>query len=152
MHRFYVDCVERLQSLHDGIEQALEGLPPEALDWDPAADMNSIVVLVVHLTGAERYWIGDVAAGEPSGRDRAAEFMAHGLSAAELRERLAASSAYVRKVLARFTLDDLAKPHTSPRDGRKFSTGWALLHALEHTALHLGHIQITAQSWASRQG
>jgi hypothetical protein len=25
--------------------------------------------------------------------------------------------------------------------------GWALLHALEHTAIHLGHIQITQQLW-----
>ena len=37
--------------------------------------MNSMNVLVVHLIGAERYWIGDVIAGEPSGRDRESEFM-----------------------------------------------------------------------------
>jgi hypothetical protein len=24
---------------------------------------------------------------------------------------------------------------------------WSLLHALEHTALHLGHMQLTRQLW-----
>jgi hypothetical protein len=29
--------------------------------------------------------------------------------------------------------------------------GWALLHALEHAYLHLGHIQLTCQMWRQRQ-
>ena len=28
---------------------------------------------------------------------------------------------------------------------------WAILHAIEHTALHLGHMQITYQLWSSGQ-
>jgi ankyrin repeat protein len=27
---------------------------------------------------------------------------------------------------------------------------WCLAHALEHTALHLGHMQITRQLWEQR--
>jgi hypothetical protein len=29
--------------------------------------------------------------------------------------------------------------------------GWALCHILKHTALHLGHLQITRQLWEQRQ-
>lgn len=31
--------------------------------------------------------------------------------------------------------------------GETVTGRWAVLHALEHTALHLGHLQLTAQLW-----
>lgn len=151
MQQFFADYLDRLQDLHAGIADAIDSLPLAALDWVPGPDMNSLSVLVVHLTGAERYWIGDVAAREPSGRDRPAEFRAQGLEGGALARRLSDSLAYCRGVLESLTLQDLAAPRTSPRDGRTFTVGWALAHALEHTALHLGHIQITRQLWDERQ-
>ncbi len=36
---------------------------------------------------------------------------------------------------------------TDPRDGREYTVAWALFHALEHTALHLGQMQLTRQLW-----
>ncbi len=113
--------------------------------------MNSIGALVVHLTGAERYWIGDVAGRDPSGRDRAAEFRARGLDEAELKRRLDGSLAYARGLLEGLTLQDLDAARVSPRDGREFTVAWCLAHALEHTAIHLGHIQIIRQLWDQQQ-
>ncbi len=60
METFFKDYLERLETLHSEIETAILGLTPDALDWIPGKEMNSIAILVVHLTGAERYWIGDV--------------------------------------------------------------------------------------------
>jgi uncharacterized damage-inducible protein DinB len=151
MENFYRDFLNRLDELHTNIEQSINDLPQEALDWKPGATMNSISVLIVHLTGAERYWIGDVAVGDPSGRDRAAEFRVSGISTQTLQQRLVISSAYAQRVIARLTLEDLEQDCVSPRDGRKFTVAWALLHALEHTAIHLGHIQITRQLWEQQQ-
>jgi hypothetical protein len=150
MEPFFRDYLECLQRLHERIELALEGLPQAALDWTLGPDTNSLCVLVVHLTGAERYWIGDVVAQEPSGRDRQAEFRARGLDAGALRERLGDTLDFCQRVLEGLTTGDLAAPRVSPRDGREFTVGWALAHALEHTALHLGHIQITRQLWEGR--
>ncbi len=144
----YLDCLEKL---HTGFEQALDGLPPEALDWVPGTEMNSITRLAVHTAGAERYWIGDVAGRDPSGRERSAEFRALGLDAAALRSRLAAALEHSRGVLERLSLADLAALRISPRDGQQFTVAWALAHALEHTALHLGHIQMTRQMWEQRR-
>ena len=31
------------------------------------------------------------------------------------------------------------------------SCGWALLHALEHAYLHLGHLQLTCQMWRQKE-
>jgi uncharacterized damage-inducible protein DinB len=153
MQKFFEDYINRLEDLHTQIRQAIAGLSPQALslhsgqalDWIPGEGMNSINVLVVHLCGAERYWIGDVVGGDLSGRERATEFLTHGLDETALNERLDQVLAHSKGVLSRLTLQDLDRVCTSPRDGHTFTVGWALLHALEHTAIHLGHIQVTRQ-------
>jgi uncharacterized damage-inducible protein DinB len=108
--------------------------------------MNSISVLVVHLTGAQRYWIGDVAAQDPTERDRDAEFRVHDLGKDILKKRLADNLEYARQTLQEFTVQDLERT-VSARNGHDCTVAWALLHALEHTTLHLGQIQITRQLW-----
>ncbi|HVO68895.1 MAG TPA: DUF664 domain-containing protein, partial [Aggregatilineaceae bacterium] len=114
-------------------------------------NMNSLAVLATHVAGAERYWIGDVIAGEPSGRDRRAEFRASRLDTDTLKTRLAGSLAYVRGVLERLVLQDLEAIRTSPRDERQITVAWCLAHTLAHTATHMGHIQLTRQMWEQRQ-
>lgn len=139
------DYAERLAFLHRQAEKLIADLPPDALNWPPMPGMNSIAVLVVHLTGAERYWIGDVAAGDPHERDRDAEFEVTDLDAETLIARLRASDEYIASAVNAFSLDDLSAERVSPRDGGSFTVAWALLHALEHTAMHVGHIQMTRQ-------
>ncbi|HVM73078.1 MAG TPA: DUF664 domain-containing protein, partial [Anaerolineales bacterium] len=139
-----------LQELHDDIRAALKDLPQEALDWMPGLEINSLGVLVVHLTGAERYWIGDVIAGAASGRDREAEFRTKGASQRELLERLDANEVFFRTALEPLALPDLEQPRISPRNGCTVTVAWALCHVLKHTALHLGHIQLTRQLWDRR--
>jgi len=147
MEQFFTDYLERLQSLHDDMKKTLKALPQTALDWVPGPGMNSLCVLVVHATGAERYWIGDVACQDPSDRNRGAEFEVRGLDAEKLAERLDQTIVYVRSAAENLKLTNLQEIRISPRDDGKFTTGWALAHALEHTALHLGHAQVTRQFW-----
>ena len=155
MHPFFKDYLERLTDLHQGILNALKGLPSEALDWTPiqetTGEMNSINVLVTHLCGAERYWIGDVACGDYSDRVRAEEFQVSGMDGDALAAKINNATAYAQSALEKLNINDLDKDGTSPQDERKFTVGWALLHALEHTAIHLGHIQITRQMWDEKK-
>jgi uncharacterized damage-inducible protein DinB len=146
MSVFFNDLLSHFRELHADIEKILDGIPPEALDWVPGAEMNSIAVLVVHLTGAERYWIG-VASNEPPERDREAEFRIHGLRSDVLKAHLVSANDYAHLALARFSLPDLEAVRQSPRNAKTFTVGWCLSHALEHTALHTGHIQLTRQLW-----
>jgi uncharacterized damage-inducible protein DinB len=141
------DYLERLQSLHAQVETAVDGLPIEALDWAPGDGMNSLGVLVTHLAGAQRYWIGEVLGSDNAGRDRDAEFLATGQDGETLSARLAGVLAHTRQVLQGLTYQDLQEGHYSTRDGHRFTGAWCLNHALGHTALHLGHIQITRQLW-----
>ena len=151
MERFAQDFLTVLITLHTDIEHAIADLPVEALDWVPGPEMNSIAVLVVHTLGAERWLLGDVLAGEPSNRDRDAEFRTSGLDAAALTERLAQATAYACHALEPLLCTDLDAPRVHPRDGREITVAWTLAHALDHTGQHLGHIQITRQFWALRR-
>lgn len=149
MEQFFVDFLERLQDLHKDFIATFEDLPAEALDWVPGADMNSFCAQVVHTTGSARFWIGDVGLGESSNRDRDAEFRAKGLSVDELKARFAAVEEYARGACERLTFADFGTVRELPR-GRQETVGWALLHALEHTGIHVGHAQITRQLWLAR--
>ena len=145
--------LERLTEQHQLLEATLAGLPAEALDWTPGADMNSLCVQVVHVAGSTRFWVGDVAAGIPSNRDRDAEFTAKGLDEETLKLRLTDTRTFVRSILENLSLDELAEVRPVP--GRRTANGEqqtdtvgrALLHALDHTALHVGHAQMTRQLW-----
>jgi uncharacterized damage-inducible protein DinB len=147
MERFFRDLFDRFQELHNDMERVLQELPQEALDWVPGGDTNSLGVLAVHTAGSQRFWVGDVVAGEPSARDRDAEFHVRGLDAAQLVERLQRSLRFSRGVLEELSLEDLSAVRVSPINQREITVGWALAHALEHTALHLGHMQLTRQMW-----
>lgn len=151
MEQFFEDYLSLIHRLHEEAQKTFIDLPQEALDWVPTPQINSFCVLVTHLTGAERYWIGDVAAEESSGRVRDEEFRATGLDAPTLEKRLSDSFDYVSGILENLTSLSLVQLRTSPRDGRKVTVGWALSHALEHTALHVGHMQILRQWWDQEQ-
>ena len=151
MQAFYADYLKALLEFHDEIRSAIKGLAQEALDWTPGPEFNSISALVVHLTGAERYWIGDVIAGDPAARDREAEFKVRGVSEELLIQRLRENEEYIQKALEALALQELEALRTSPRNGRSMTVGWALCHVLKHTALHLGHLQITRQLWEQRK-
>ena len=152
MQTFFIDYLNLLQERHNEILEALEGLPPAALDWTPGPEMNSISVLVYHLTGSERYWIGDIAAQESSHRDRDAEFRVHDMGPDILRKRLTDNLEYVRQVLDKMSIQDLESVRVLPSGRRELTVAWALLHALEHATLHLGQIQITRQLWEQSKG
>jgi hypothetical protein len=91
-----------------------------------------------------------VALGEPTDRVREEEFRVRGLDLEELKRRILDANAYISQALTRFSHADLETPCKSPRNDKIFSAGWCLLHALEHSALHLGHIQLTRQLWDHR--
>ena len=151
MEPFFADFYVRLSGVHEEIDRTLADLPREALDWSPGPEMNTPAVLVAHIAGAERYLMGDVIAVDPSNREREAEFATAGKDGAELREMLAATLAYSRAVLERLTPADLSELRTSPRSGQSHTVAWTLLHALDHTAEHMAHLQMTRQLWQQQQ-
>jgi len=150
MHAFYEQFLGCLDRLHGEIAQAVDGLPAEALDWSPGPDMNSLGVLMAHVAGSEKHWLGDIIAGETTDRDREAEFRSRGREVSGLKAGLDEMLAYGRSIVARLSPDDLTANRKAYADGRTMAVGECLLHVLRHTALHAGHMQITRQLWEAR--
>ena len=150
MEPFFGDLLRLLEEKHADFAAALDGLPPEAVNWQPGDGMNSLAALAFHTAGAERFWIGDVALRDTLARDRPGEFATTGISAGQAAARLQWSLDYAAGAFERLALADLDAPRVNPRNGGETTAAWALLHALEHTAMHAGHAQMTRQLWEAR--
>jgi uncharacterized damage-inducible protein DinB len=141
---------ERIEDLHNQISGLLEDLPAEALNWRPIQGeenhvTNSLAVLTAHLVGAEHFWIAETLGGWASTRDRDAEFAIRVTSTAELIQRLEKVAVETREVFSNLSEADLND--TRQVQGRTVPVRWCILHVIDHTALHLGHMQITYQLW-----
>jgi len=146
--------LDRIENLRAQISELLAGLPAEALNWRPVEGeddhaTNSLGALATHVAGAEHFWIAEVIGGRAQTREREAEFRAQATDAAALVRLLAEVGAESREVLAAYSDDDLSQ--TRQREGRTITVRWALLHVVDHTALHLGHMQLTYQLWRGGQ-
>jgi uncharacterized damage-inducible protein DinB len=150
MQIFFAEYLNNLQELHDDISNIVRELPAEALDWSPKEGVNPITVLVVHLTGSQRFLFGEVIGGQDVHRDRDAEFRAKGLASDELVKRLRDSIAAITDVLERLTVANLDTKCMFRT--REVTVGWALGHALKHTATHLGHIHMMRDMWYHLKG
>jgi hypothetical protein len=150
MLTFFEALAGRFHELHGDIKRDLDALPASALDWKPGPEMNSVNIIIVHLTGAERFLVGDVVMQETSNRNRDLEFQARGLTKEDLLRRLDDTETYLKNALEKLSLSDLETTRIHPRHGDQVTISWALLHALEHTATHVGHINLTVQMWHQR--
>ena len=135
---------------HDVLEQ-LRSVPEPLLNQPLSLpETNTLFALATHLVGAGEQWVLMWAGGRTIARDRAAEFHATG-TLAELEARYQRWIADVHEML------DTMPDAELEREVQQARTGWfqhlsgpptvhhCLLHAVEHSALHQGHIQLTCQ-------
>jgi uncharacterized damage-inducible protein DinB len=132
-----------LQHLRDSAVFKLEGLDPQQLRWRPSPTANSLGVIVVHLGYAERLWVRAIFAGEPMDMEwRSHMFeLPDGWGYEEIVGFYREETARVDAVLDRATSFDL------PSAGalRPTTLRWAVLHLIEETARHAGHMDITRE-------
>jgi len=142
--------LQRIQDLRGQVRSLIADLPAEALNWHPTEKVedhatNSLAVLAAHVAGAEHFWIAEVIGRRPRTRDRAAEFVIQVTDTSELLGRLDATGTETRQVFSALSNADL--DGTREVEERTVAVRWGLLHVIDHTALHLGHMQITYQLW-----
>jgi uncharacterized damage-inducible protein DinB len=113
-------------------------------------ESNTAFALATHLIGSAEYWVLEVAGGHHVQRDRLAEFHASG-SGAELMERYERWLAAMPTVLNHLPDEQLGQaakvdPRFHPSLANELMTiRDALLHAVEHCAIHQGHLELTRQ-------
>jgi hypothetical protein len=130
----------------------IEGLNDEELNTPvPLPNANSLAALATHTLGAGEYWTLTLVGGQTIPRDRPAEFRAIG-HGPDLIARFEGWTAVLQAMLATLPPEAFGPLPNPPADRRLQAIGDApltgrdcLLHAVEHTATHLGHIQLTRQ-------
>ncbi len=152
MDPIFEEFYELLEGMHEDCKAAIEDLPQDELDWSPGDGMNSLAVLAAHIAGSETFWIGDVVMQQATGRDRPAEFATLGLDGQELSDLLDRSLSRIAQAFEGLSVEQLDEARAAPYRDDEFTVVWAIGHILEHTALHLGHMQVTRQFLELAQG
>ena len=134
--------VEHLDETWSLVLESLHGIDDALFQWSAGPEYNSTAILLRHLAGSERWWIGECIGGVPAHRNRDAEFVHDTPSRAGVLASVEAARALTHRVLANASVQDLQEPTTliSKRDGARRSKMWALLHYYEHLGYHRGQI------------
>ena len=77
----------KIRNTVDELVACLEGLDSDSLDWSPLDDANSLYVLATHTMSNLRHNLVNVLCGLPVTRERDADFIVRGGSAAEIEAR-----------------------------------------------------------------
>jgi len=112
-----------------------------------AEGTNSVAALIVHCCGVCEFWLGHVALGRDSDRDRASEFSA----TASVAELHALVDTTVRQVEHDLQALEAAppSPHAGPREHLEDddrSDASLVLHVIEELFQHLGHAELAADA------
>ena len=140
--------------LRHPLEQLLvvaDGLGDDGVNERPLGPgTNSVAALVVHCCGMLEFWVGHVALGRPTGRDRDAEFTAtatldelHAL----VDETVARLEGDVAAIDAGDALANEAREFLLAGDG---SDADLLVYVVHELYQHLGHAEVTADALSSR--
>jgi Protein of unknown function (DUF664) len=131
-----------LQRQRDLVAWKVAGVSDEVLRSVATPTGLTIPGIVRHLENVERSWFRDEFAGQPGltydwgDEDPDGEFhVPAGVSVAALLADYAAEAALCDEVIAAASLDDLGV-------NRPMSLRWMLIHLIEETARHLGHIDL----------
>jgi uncharacterized damage-inducible protein DinB len=129
----------------DGLLRVVDRLGDDLVNVRPVgAGTTSVAALVVHCCGVAEYWLGHVALGDLSERDRDAEF-ATVASVATLRERIAAARIVVADCLDRLEGGGRTDPTGRPPVwGGDASDAAIVMHVVEELFQHLGHAELSA--------
>ncbi len=134
------EVIEQLRSVPEPLLNQPLGLP----------ETNTLFALATHLVGAGEFWVLAHVGGRALARDRAAEFHAAG-TLAELVARCERWIADAHEVLDNFPDTEMERVVPTATTSwfrqlnRPATVRDCLLHAVEHSALHQGHIQLTCQ-------
>jgi len=149
----------QLRALVHDLFATLDGIPEDDFNtWKPAAaregghEMNTFAAITIHALSAAEFMTLHAVGGAPSNRNREAEFEATG-NRNELQVAYSRWLDALHLMLSTFTDADLGNETYSERYVER---GWkaaeVLLHALDHTALHVGHLQVQRQLWETEHG
>ena len=128
-----------LDHLRTSILRKLEDLDEEQARWRPAGALISVLGVVNHLTHVEWRWLDGKMLGAQTSRSEAEFHPGPELTVTEAVARYRARAEATADVVR-------GLPITEPcRDGSGRDLRWVLLHMVEETARHAGHVDATRE-------
>jgi uncharacterized damage-inducible protein DinB len=134
-----------LQRQRELVQWKCAGLDDDAARAQATPSGLTIHGIVRHLAGVERGWFREHFADQPEERVRDEEFEPQQASLAELLAAYREESARCDEVIAAHSLDDVSAR-------RDHSLRWILLHLIEETGRHLGHLDLLCELADGRTG
>ena len=115
------------------------------------SETNAVAALVVHCCAVTEFWIGHVALGRPTSRDRESEFSTSA-TVAELHAMVESTLAQVAEDLAAIDAGRVQADRTGRQflEGGDESDGAIVVHVMEELYQHLGHMELAADALTVR--
>jgi hypothetical protein len=143
--RFLTHAFDQLLAVAGRVPEPLVNTRPHG------AGTNSVASLIVHCCGVTEYWLGHVALGEPTNRDREAEFSTTA-TLADLHDLVNTTIARAAPLLDRLDTQGGDGAGRPPLYGGDTSDAAIVLHVLEECYQHLGHAELAADALTARDG
>ena len=132
----------KISNTVDEIVACLEGVGSDDLDWSPLDDANSLYVLATHTMGNVRHNLLNGLCGLAISRDRDAEFVVTGGSAADIVAHWNELKSQISDSVEGLPRGELDRERDHPRYGT-ISGHELLVLVSTHAAEHYGQAQLT---------
>ena len=120
-----------------------DGLSDEQLNWRPKGkDANTLGNLISHILGLGLFAVTERIGGQPTARNRNAEFTAP-VTWEMLNQRRADSETRVRDTLTKLTSADMERVVTTPAGGGQTTVLKLLVFTVSHLSQHMGQVIVT---------
>ncbi len=136
----------QVQKFHKALEeirtntfQRIAELNDTQINWAPKDGYNSIGVIIKHMLGAEKFWVGEKVGGIPAHRNRDDEFRGP-ISKAELQKRKEEVSTLTAQSLEKLTDQDLGKKFATAREEKPLEE--YLMWITGHMSQHQGQVYL----------
>lgn len=139
--------IELFKSAHQQMRDIIVDMSGDELIWCPIeGETNSASVLMIHVLGAERFRIHQIAGGIDVNRDRESEFVPSSVTLDNLLDYLKEVDADTQKVFESLSSSALDKIVPAVRSYEKDEpVRWHVLHTVEHFGIHIGHLSLNRQ-------
>lgn len=138
-----------LEDLHMDIMTLLETVGSDGMNWTPEInDINSMYAIANHTILSQYWWIQENLNQEKIERNRPAEFNARAEDLKSLRILFKEIESLTQKGLEKLQQQETQALRQVKE--RQVTIEWIVLHVIEHTALHLGQMQIMKQLWENK--
>ena len=145
--------IELFKSAHQQMRDIIVDMSEDELIWCPIEmETNSASVLMIHVLGAERFRIHQIAGGIDVNRDRESEFVPSSVTVDYLLDYLKEVDTDTQKVFEGLSSSALDKIVPAVRSYEKDEpVRWHVLHTVEHFGIHSGHLSLNRKVYLAGQ-